>query len=721
MLTFLREDFSLTKQHLGVILLVAGVLGLLFLLGIDPLTAVLHRLGSDLLPPDRQTGIGPAQMLAIIAAVLVTIMGATLIPLGKEGSAVSLERVQPVLLPRLWRIVTRALLWVVMALMLFYLLIYVVYAVNIISFPFDYDQGEGFELVDTIMFSQFRWPYQDTETFPFYSSNYPPLFHIIAVPFVWLFGPAYWYGRLLGFLGTLVTAGAIAYAVHRAERHRFIAVISGLAYLASNYIYHVGPLFRQHLFMVMFETLAVVVLANVHDVADKRQRRRILFAGIGLLLAAGYTKQLAISTCVAVFLYLFIYSPRRSLGWGVFFAGIAGAIFFAIDVATGGQWWLNIITANVNPFVPGQFQGLLRQWFGLHGVLIILAGLLTIYELYFDRVSIFSVWFGVAALSTTLAGKWGAGDSYFATAIAAICILSGIFAARTVKGTWRLPDNYLTRLALPVRQAAATRPKLLAGIAGIIVPILYLLYGAAVFHMPTEGAVFGEISDALGIEPNTDFALYDSAGWTIGYAVIGQIPTDEDIANGWELVDIVAEGNRPAISEDASFSLLAGKEVVGNPTQLRNLYNNGLYDSTELNAMLEAQDFHVLVLRAFFYPDPVLYTMMEAYQLDETIPMNGFDYRVYRPDSEWPERQALRDQIHAVVGEQVIDQVIPMPRTDIAEWLGIIFDQIEWVPEGDWRNDQIEYVHGESRVAVYVVPESGAAGESVRIRIEPAS
>ena len=49
--------------------------------------------------------------------------------------------------------------------------------------------------------------------------------------------------------------------------------MAGLSFLASNYIYHVGPLFRQHMFMVMFETLAVVVLAHVTEIEDTRRRR----------------------------------------------------------------------------------------------------------------------------------------------------------------------------------------------------------------------------------------------------------------------------------------------------------------------------------------------------------------------------------------------------------------------------------------------------------------
>ena len=55
---------------------------------------------------------------------------------------------------------------------------------------------------------------------------------MMAAPFVWLFGPSYWYGRLLGFLASLVSAGAIAYAVYRdGERQRWIAASSGLGIL----------------------------------------------------------------------------------------------------------------------------------------------------------------------------------------------------------------------------------------------------------------------------------------------------------------------------------------------------------------------------------------------------------------------------------------------------------------------------------------------------------
>lgn len=523
----------------------------------------------------------------------------------------------------------RLLLAAALLLMLGYLVVYVVYAVNLMQFPFDYDQGEGFELVDTIMFSQGQWPYQNTDAFPFYSSNYPPLYHVLAAPFVWLFGPAYWYGRLLGFLGTLVTAAAIAYAVRREGANRWIAALSGLAFLASNTVYHVGPLFRQHMTMVMFETLAVVILARANEIDDPGRRRTQNAIGLALILAAGFTKQLALATAVGVFVFLFIRQPRRAILSGILFVLAGGGIFVLMNIGTEGQWWLQAIAANVNDYIPDQTFGLFRQWFGLHGFLIVPAALYAAYELYFARLSIYTIWFAAALTNGVLSGKWGAGDSYFATAIAALCILSGIFAARTLNRDWDFADNYLThRVIQPLRRVGPA----LSMAALIIIPLLYLGYGRAVLHMPTDGPVFGPLAQTLRITPNALNNFYDSAGRvTGGYADIGHLTTEQDIAAGWQIVERVKAVDGPVLSEEAAFNLLAGKEVVTNPTQLLNLAANGLFDDTELVAMLDDRAFGLVILRAQFYPESVLKAIVRNYEHAETIRMNGFDYILMEP------------------------------------------------------------------------------------------
>jgi hypothetical protein len=540
---------------------------------------------------------------------------------------------------------TRLLLGAALGLLVTHFVIYVVFALSLLSFPFDYDQGEGFELNDTVLLSQGQTPYRDNAQFPFYASNYPPLYHVILVPFVWLFGPEYWYGRLAGFAATLITAAAISHAIWRDSYHRGAAVLGGLAYLASNYVYHIGPLFRQHITMVMFETLAVVVIANFDMV--KHPRRRLMLA-LALLLCAGYTKQLAIATVGAVFVWLALRGVRRAVVYGVGFALVAGAIFMAINASTGGQWWVNIIAANVNDFSIAQFVDLLRQFVGLHGALLIPAAAMVIYALYLSRISVYSAWFVGALAGSVLAGKWGAGDSYFATAIAAMCLLAGVFVGRCLGGGWRLPFGFQTSVA---RLASRLHPNSLKkwtaraiyalprwlGMAGCG---CFIVYGLAVVKIPLDGALVGPAAQALGFRTNTKFPnFYDSAGWVAGYALLGQIPTAQDIENGWRIVELLDDDPRPILSEEAAFSFLTGKPVVTNPTQLLNLYNNGLYDPAGLVKMIEGHEFGAVVFRARFYPQPVIDAVDRAYTRRAVIPMNGFEYEVLLPNPDWKARR----------------------------------------------------------------------------------
>lgn len=532
--------------------------------------------------------------------------------------------------PSRWQRLRRTLLGVALAVMLLHCLIYLAFGAALIPFPFDYDQAEGFELNNAILLAEGGCPYCDNDVFPFYGSGYTPFFHMLMVPFVWLFGPDFWYGRLIIFVSTLLTAGAIAYAVNRTGRKRSVALLAGMAFLASNYIYHIGPLLRQHLLMVLLETLAVVLIANAYD--GKRPNHRRLFITFVLLLLAGYTKQLAYTTCIAVALWAFLRNPRSALVYSLGLVLAAGAIFAGWMLATEGQWWVNIITANQNPYITEQFTGLLWQFVRLHWPLLVLSGLMVLYELYFARLSIYSVWFVVSLLSTVGAGKWGAGDSYFATTLVAACILSGVFVARSWRGAWAFNPNYLTRLGkrlLPASGSVAQRAATGIGLA------LFMVYGLTVIKFPTSGPIFGPLADALNIEPAPGhrYPLYDAAGWTVGYAVTGHFPSQEDYDNGWYIVAQVREADGFVMSEDAGFSIQAGRQVITNAVQLNNLWENGLYDPSGLLAMIEAQEFGLIILRARFFPPPVLIAIETHYELAETVAMNGFGYELWRPSA----------------------------------------------------------------------------------------
>lgn len=500
-----------------------------------------------------------------------------------------------------------------------YLVVYVVYAVDLFRWPFDYDQGEGFELYDAILYSQGEWPYRDNAVYPFYASNYPPLFHLLIVPLLPIFGPRVVAGRLVSFVATLVTAGTISVVVRRKVGGWYIPLISGLAFLASNYVYQVGPLCRMHMTMVMFEALAIAFIAEFDH---PQHGRRNLILGLLMLLCAGYTKQMAVFTVAAALSYVFLRDIKKAIIAAAALAVVAGGIFWLLNVATEGQWWVNIIQANVNEFDYHQTLFLFGQWFRLHTLFIVLAAGYLVYELFWGRLSAYSLWFFFALGAGALSGKWGAGFGYFTTAIAAACLASGLALGHLWNGKDRPGVGGWGTQSLQTSLS-------------LLIPLFYLLQAPRMLHLSTFGPVFGPLARLFGVADNliqgdcTTFQYHDA----MGYTQLGHLLTPDDHAAGEEILNYVRTTDGPVFSEEAMLSLLAGEPVVTNPTQLLNLYNNGLLDTTSIVERINQQEFGVIVFRAQFYPPPVLEAIGQNYQPVEHLCMNGFYYHIL-----WPRR-----------------------------------------------------------------------------------
>ena len=491
--------------------------------------------------------------------------------------------------------------------------IYLLYARGVMRFPYDYDQGEGFEVNDAVLFSQGQWPYRDNEVYPFYASNYPPLYHLMMISLFPLTGKTLLSGRLMSVAATFVIGGTVGVVVWRRAKMGGVAALCGLMVFASNYVYHIGPLARLHLIMVMFELLAVVFVARSDDT---RHGSRNLVISLVFLTVAGWTKQLALATVLAVFLYLLIRNPKRAIVSGVIFAAVNAALFLAVNLATQGQWYLNIIQANVNAYDLPQALFLYQQWFRLHWVIILLAAALVVHETAARQWSAYSIWFVLAVLDAALAGKWGAGESYFATAVMAACVCAGLQLSNL--------KSQISKLA----PHAALAPQLALGAC---IPILFLLQALAVLHMPTDGRFFGVLAQIVGVGRRAsvykNYSYYDSAGYT----QLGHIPADYDHAAAERIQDLVNRAPGPVLTEEATWAMRAGKDVVTNPTQLLNLYKNGLYDPANLVEMINRQAFGLVLLRAQFYPEPVLRAIGQKYRTLADVDMNGFTYHILIP------------------------------------------------------------------------------------------
>ena len=472
-------------------------------------------------------------------------------------------------------------LWALcLTLLFYYLLFYLTHTALLASYPFDVDQGEGYDLNSGWLLAQGRPIYTDNGSFPYYSSNYPPVFSFLLAPIVALFGPTLGAGRLLSATAALASALIVGAVVRRRTGHPIAAITAGLFYVGSNYVYHVTPLSRVNALAVMFALLGLYCCL--------REGRRWVIAAVAAFLLALFTKQTTIDAVGAGLLYLLVKDRRAGLIATAAVGLLGGLIWLMLDLSHGGQFFVNVVVGNVNPFSVGQAVAYYRNFLEQHAVLVALAG----WQLWraltgagWDAFELY--WIAALGLAVTV-GKWGAGESYFLAPIAASCVLAG----STLAAGWRL---------------AARRPWV-----PTMLGLLLLVQVGLVSHGPLH--LLSPVLADRGAQAS----------------VLAREPSANDPGTA-ELLAHLRSLDGPILAEDPGYSLALGREVVGNATHLRNLHQAGFWRSDGLIGDLAARRFPFVVLDAELYPEPVLEAIGRYYYLLKEFSANETRQRLFAP------------------------------------------------------------------------------------------
>jgi hypothetical protein len=152
---------------------------------------------------------------------------------------------------------------------------------------------------------------------------------------------------------------------------------------------------------------------------------------------------------------------------------------------------------------------------------------------------------------------------------------------------------------------------LLAGIGGLL-----LVQGVLFSHGPLYR--FGPVFADRGAQASA----------------LSRWPGATEIQQASEMVEILKKAEGPVLVEDPSYGLSVGKEVVGNATHLRNLYQAGVWSPDALVDDLKDRRFSWVVLHAELYPEPVLEAIGQNYYLYEEYEINGTLQHLFAPGGE---------------------------------------------------------------------------------------
>jgi 4-amino-4-deoxy-L-arabinose transferase-like glycosyltransferase len=311
-----------------------------------------------------------------------------------------------------------------------------------LAFPFPLDYGEGPILDQVLRLAQLENIYLNNFATPPYTvSNYPPLFHLIQVPFAWLFGPAYWYGRLISILSAITAAVLIGLILHTLTTDWVASTIGALALLSFPYTMQ-GSVFNRVdtlAFALSLGGLYIIVRPNF----GPNRRRGLWITGLVFTAAVFTSQKYALAAPLAAFAWLlrpnFGQQRRQALTLVAIMAGCSLGLFFVLNLLTRGGFYLNTVLANMNPFSWYPVTQYVVNIYLHAGYLVIGCIIFIIVERLGEATRswplVTAYLFG-AALAALTAGIAGSSFNPPYEVVAALCLGAGAFIAWSGENHW---------------------------------------------------------------------------------------------------------------------------------------------------------------------------------------------------------------------------------------------------------------------------------------------
>ena len=309
-----------------------------------------------------------------------------------------------------------------------------------LQYPYGLDYGEGVVLDQTLRLSRGENIYRNTLVDPpYYVSNYPLVFALVQAPLALLFGPSFWYGRFISILSIIAAALFIGLIVHAITADRLAGALAGVTLIAIPCIVYWSGLNR-------IDSLALALsCAGLYTVVRGGHRLSGLFIGGLLFTASIYTRQsYIVAAPFAAFVWLWRDQTRgRAFLLAALTLAMSGSVFVILNLATGGGFLLNIVSANIGPFDWSSAIPMLAQLIQYSPLLIVGAaiacpGFVILGIIKRNRAWWLATPYLIGALIVALTiGKKGSNINYLYELAVALCLVTGMLIAWQRAHLWR--------------------------------------------------------------------------------------------------------------------------------------------------------------------------------------------------------------------------------------------------------------------------------------------
>lgn len=447
------------------------------------------------------------------------------------------------------RIINNAL-WMGLILTLFFFL-YI--TTSTLLFPYGLDYGEA-PLIDQAkrLIAHEEIYKANLDEPPYVISNYPPLYiSLISILGILTNLPLLQVGRAISLVSSLTSAFIIGKFASHLSKRRLSGMVAAALFLGHPFVTIWSPLARVDLLALGLSLTALWILYTRWDSWPW------LAVAALCLLGAIYTRQTyALAAPVASAVWLWKNNRLRALIFITSLVGSCLALFMVLNTLTRGGFYINVITANVNPYRLERMLSMNGMFIQVWPFVIFTAPIQIIrevkrkdhYEREASRRSF--ILYGLlpytcgALLSSFTVGKVGSNVNYFLELSSALAIWIGCSTAK------------------PMSKVTIRKGQIILSLL-ILCQIIWSL----------------------------------TANWLISYRVItekwSKLSEYEEVFQ--EVRQAASRG--PILADDYLFMvILAGQRIYYQPFEYYQLYNAGIWAPTNLVAEIQDRKFSLVLL-----------------------------------------------------------------------------------------------------------------------------
>lgn len=454
-----------------------------------------------------------------------------------------------------------------------------------ITFPYQIDYGEAPLLEQAIRLQRGETLadiYVIPQTYPFRTTNYPPLFFAIFALFVNPDAPTYTAGRLLAILAALVVAGNIFLLIHKTTRNRQAALVGMLIFL-------IMPSVVIWFSFVRIDFLAMALsLTGLTLLVYWPNSKKAFLLAIILMVLATYTRQTYVfSAPLAGFVYLWSIKQKRR---AFFFAAAIGStgllLLLLLTYITGGGFWFHVGYIYLGSTFLTDWYELLNIGLSVIDLLGPLCVILAIVYLKQENRESFLVAYACGSLIAIVGlAKPGASVNYLLEMCAAVSVMVGIIFGRALETT-------------KVEEVSISNSRRNA-------IFLFIRRHAVILLLIVQVIIFGLYNGEYVIDTHTENDIKQAT-----YKVLDQ---QVKAANGFVLTDdgmgLLVEQGYPILFQPFDFSQMARRGLWDQTSFLRDI-ESGKFDLV----IIYKEDDDIIRER---WTDEMLASIRENYTLQE--------------------------------------------------------------------------------------------------------